>query len=119
VAFPLSPVSTEIFISDFPLSSACGKRLFVRLANACFTQHLVTVIFIKGCFNKDTCTPFSSITGNTTGISTGYQTSDSCPQGNLVANSINATGAADIAAGIKFAGDHNICLVVKKNTGLE
>ncbi len=77
---------------------------------------------IQGYLYNGTCSPFSNATGNTTASlthnSTGYQTSDSCPLGNLVAYSINATGAADIAAGIKFAKEHNVRLVIK-NTGHE
>jgi hypothetical protein len=56
-------------------------------------------------FYNDTCQPFQSA-------------SESCPLGNLVAYSINATDAEDIVAGVNFAREHNIRLVIK-NTGHE
>lgn len=41
-----------------------------------------------------------------------------CAQGNYVEYAINVTGASDVAAGLKFAKEHNVRLVVK-NTGHE
>ncbi|EHK50802.1 hypothetical protein TRIATDRAFT_83859 [Trichoderma atroviride IMI 206040] len=54
----------------------------------------------------DTCVPINgSITGNPV-----------CDLGSASVYSINASGAADVAAGVKFARDNNVRLVVK-NTG--
>ncbi len=78
--------------------------------------------FIHGYFANGTCSPFSNTTsnqnGNLTDNHTGSLASETCPLGNLVVYSINAAGATDIAAGIKFAREHNIRLVIK-NTGHE
>jgi hypothetical protein len=44
--------------------------------------------------------------------------SQPCELGNYASYSINVTGAEDVKAGIKFAHDNNIRLVIK-NTGHE
>ncbi len=54
---------------------------------------------------NNSCTPFTP-------------ESSECTLGNLVIYTINATSAEDVAAGVKFAQDQNIRLVIK-NTGHE
>lgn len=44
--------------------------------------------------------------------------SQECTLGNYASYSINVTGASDVVAGIKFAHNHNVRLVIK-NTGHE
>jgi hypothetical protein len=78
--------------------------------------------FIQGYFANGTCSPFSNTTstapGNLTSNRTDGLASEACPLGNLVVYSINARGATDISAGILFARQYNIRLVIK-NTGHE
>lgn len=61
--------------------------------------------FMAPFFQNGTCSPFQP-------------PDEACSLGNLVAYSINASSASDIAAGIRFAKDNNIRLVIK-NTGHE
>ena len=56
-------------------------------------------------FQNGTCDPF-------------HPETLTCTLGNLVEYSINATSAADVAAGLKFAQSKNIRLAIK-NTGHE
>ncbi|KAJ3496268.1 hypothetical protein NLG97_g2784 [Lecanicillium saksenae] len=56
----------------------------------------------------ETCAPINA--------SLGLQHYPQCDLGNFPAYTVNATNATDVAAGIKFAKDHNIRLVIK-NTG--
>jgi hypothetical protein len=56
-------------------------------------------------FQNQSCDPFTA-------------SSQPCELGNYVSYSINVTKAADVVAGIDFAKDHNIRLVIK-NTGHE
>ncbi|KAJ5103124.1 FAD-binding type 2 [Penicillium argentinense] len=56
-------------------------------------------------FMNTSCSPFTS-------------QSLPCELGNRAVYSINVTGPADVQAGLRFASDHNIRLVVK-NTGLD
>lgn len=56
-------------------------------------------------FQNQSCDPFTP-------------TDQPCELGNYVSYSINVTEAADVVAGIKFAAEKNIRLVIK-NTGHE
>ncbi|KAH8900965.1 FAD/FMN-containing dehydrogenase [Thozetella sp. PMI_491] len=59
--------------------------------------------FMAPLFQNQTCDPFTA-------------PGTPCTMGNYVAYSINVTSAADVAAGLKFAHDKNVRLVIK-NTG--
>lgn len=56
-------------------------------------------------YQNTSCTPF-------------YNLNDTCTLGNYASYSINVSGAADVQAGIKFAKENNVRLVIK-NTGHE
>jgi hypothetical protein len=60
---------------------------------------------MSGWFQTDSCSPFTP-------------REQPCTIGDYPVYTINVTSADDIAAGIRFAQDHNIRLVVK-NTGHE
>lgn len=56
-------------------------------------------------YQNQTCVPFTPF-------------NQTCTLGKLVSYSINVASADDVAAGIRFAEEHNIRLVIK-NTGHE
>jgi hypothetical protein len=56
-------------------------------------------------FQAQSCDPFTSV-------------NQTCTLGNYASYSINVTGADDVRAGLKFAQDNNVRLVIR-NTGHE
>ncbi|KAL7787163.1 FAD binding domain-containing protein [Trichoderma ceciliae] len=82
-------------------SSTCGKIRNQWAFDELYCNDPVNVMFPYWLNN--TCNPFRTNDGT-------------CTLGNLASYAINVSGAADVIAGIKFAGEKNIRLIIK-NTG--
>ncbi|KAI0392954.1 hypothetical protein F5Y17DRAFT_467215 [Xylariaceae sp. FL0594] len=101
-------------IATVPLASVCHSHgTFARYNESACTAlqgqwdysqvHFETPASVMPGWFQESCNPFSP-------------TSQPCELGDYASYSINVTGASDVLAGIQFAKNHNIRLVIK-NTG--
>ncbi|EKD12923.1 FAD binding domain protein [Drepanopeziza brunnea f. sp. 'multigermtubi' MB_m1] len=98
-------------IATKPLASVCHDPIYNAAMCSTLKDEWDTPLpfiqapaeIVTALFQNQSCVPFTSI-------------STPCTLGNYVSFSINVTGVRDAVAGLKFAKDNNIRLVIK-NTG--